>query len=93
VFDFAFSCPFHFISFFIFWHPCQPILSKKNVWPYIETFSLFRSPKTHFCLGRYENKENAFSTWAFLLPIQSQLLCIETLKKLTLPVAYESSQH
>jgi hypothetical protein len=55
---------------------------KKIVGPYLVTFSLFWAPKTHFHVGRHENKEKRLFYFGLriFLPIQIQLKEIENPK-------------
>jgi hypothetical protein len=56
---------------------------RKIVEPYLVTFSLIWAPKSHFLLGRGENKEKLLLYFDLKvpLPIQIQLSDIENPKK------------
>jgi hypothetical protein len=55
---------------------------KKTYLAFLTDIFLFCAPKTHFCIGRHENKEKCrfYFGLRILLPMQIQLLEIENPK-------------
>jgi hypothetical protein len=78
----------------IFWSPYRPISKKKKI---LALFCDFLIIKTHFCIGRHENKENTFSTLVLDLFFPSIANCkklnIQKIQKSTSPTVHLRISH